>query len=49
MTFTISFTEQELQVLGQVLAQGPYGAVAPLFDKINRAIIEQQKPLEENA
>ena len=49
MTFTISFTAQELEIIGQALAQAPYGVVVGLVNKINQQIAEQQKPLEEDA
>lgn len=43
MTFSFIFTEQELQIIGQALAQGPYAVVAPLIAKLNQTIAEQQK------
>ena len=40
-TFNISFTEQELNIIGQALNQAPYGVVAPIVASINKQIQEQ--------
>ena len=49
MEYTIKITEQDICVLSDALVELPYKIVAPLIDKLNRQIAEQQKvsPVEE--
>jgi hypothetical protein len=42
----LDFDDADLAVLNQALMQMPYGAVAPLINKINEQIAEQKKPPE---
>lgn len=42
MEYKITLTEQDLQVLSASLGKLPYEVVAPLIDKLNKQIAEQQ-------
>ncbi len=46
-TFTLTFTRQDIEMLGRALGQLPYAAVAPLIAKLDAQLAEQQKPEEE--
>ena len=40
-TFNITLNIQDIQILGNILSEGPYKLVAPLIAKINLQISEQ--------
>lgn len=42
----IDFTIQELQVLDKALQQMPYYLAAPVIDRINKQLAEQQKIID---
>ena len=42
-TYTLQFTEQELQILSKALAFMPYGEVAPLFASLQNQINKEEK------
>ena len=42
MEYTIKITEQDVSVLSAALVELPYKLSAPLIDKLNRQLIEQQ-------
>lgn len=44
--FKIELTEQDLQILSAALGEIPFKIAAPLVDKINQQIAEQQQPKE---
>lgn len=46
MIFKIELTEQDLQVLNIALGEIPFKIAAPLVDKLNKQIAEQQRPKE---
>ena len=46
MTYKIELTEQDLQVLNMGIGEIPFKLAAPLVDKLNQQIAEQQKPKE---
>lgn len=46
MDYLIDFSEQELGITATALMELPYKTVAPLLDKINRRILEQQQAMQ---
>ncbi len=46
MTYKIEFTEQDLQILSAALGEIPFKIAAPLVEKLNKQIAEQQQPKE---
>lgn len=46
MTYKIELTEQDLQVLNMAIGEIPFKIAAPLVDKLNKQIAEQQQPKE---
>jgi hypothetical protein len=46
MTYKIELTEQDLQILSAALGEIPFKIAAPLVDKLNKQITEQQQPKE---
>lgn len=46
MDYMIDFSEQELGVTVTALMELPYKTVAPILDKVNRRIIEQQQAMQ---
>ena len=46
MTYKIELTEQDLQILSAALGEIPFKIAAPLVDKINKQIAEQEQPKE---
>lgn len=38
MTYTLTLSEQQLQIIGAALAEMPYRVAAPVLDEINRQI-----------
>ena len=40
-SFTLTFTEQEMQVLQEAIGELPFKRAAPLVQSINRQIMEQ--------
>ena len=42
MVYKLELTEQDLKVLDASLGKLPYEVVAPLIDKLNKQIAEQQ-------
>lgn len=46
MEYTLKLTDQDLQVINQIVANQPYSLVAPLVAKINSQINEQIKEKE---
>ncbi len=47
MTYKIELTEQDLQVLNIALGEIPFKIAAPLVEKLNKQIVEQQKIKDE--
>lgn len=43
-SYTVTLTQQELQIVGQALAQLPYNQVAPLMAKLQQQVDEQEAP-----
>lgn len=41
-SFTLTFTEQEMQTLNDAIGELPFKRAAPLVQSINRQIMEQQ-------
>ena len=46
MTYKLELTEQDLQILSAALGEIPFKIAAPLVDKLNKQITEQQQPKE---
>ncbi len=46
MTYKIEFTEQDLQVLNMGIGEISFKIAAPLVDKLNKQIAEQQQSKE---
>lgn len=46
-TFTLTISEQDVQVLGQALGELPFKVAAGVITKINQQLMEQQKPAAE--
>lgn len=46
MQYTITFDEKDFPILSSALSELPYKYSAPLIDKINSQIFEQQKNLQ---
>jgi len=46
MTYKIELTEQDLQILSVALGEIPFKLAAPLVEKLNKQIAEQQQPKE---
>ena len=46
MIYKIELTEQDLQVLNMAIGEIPFKLAAPLVDKLNKQIAEQQQPKE---
>ena len=46
MTYKIELTEQDLQILSAALGEIAFKIAAPLVDKLNKQITEQQQPKE---
>ena len=46
MIYKIELTEQDLQVLNMAIGEIPFKLAAPLVDKLNKQIAEQQRPKE---
>ena len=44
MNYLIDVTQEELGVIARALMEMPYKHVAPLFEKLNQQITEQQNP-----
>ena len=42
MTYKIELTEQDLQILSAALGEIPFKIAAPLVEKLNKQIAEQQ-------
>lgn len=43
MTYKIELTEQDLQILSAALGEIPFKIAAPLVEKLNKQIAEQQQ------
>ena len=46
MTYKIELTEQDLQVLNMAIGEIAFKLAAPLVEKLNKQIAEQQQPKE---
>jgi hypothetical protein len=47
MTIKLELTEQDIQILSAALGEIPFKLAAPLVDKLNKQIAEQQKIKDE--
>jgi hypothetical protein len=46
MQYTITLQPQDLDILSAALGEIPFKIAAPLVDKLNKQITEQQQPKE---
>ncbi len=47
MEYTLTFTEQELNLLSSALVELPFKVVAPLIQKISEQVAQANAPAEE--
>jgi hypothetical protein len=44
--YNFAFNEQDISVLDQLLREAPYRVAAPIVNKMNKQIEEQERPKE---